>query len=421
MLSLIDSVPRRLLKGQGLSLQAQLLLFLAAAVAVVLRRPDALFHAQFWAEDGQNFYADAYNFGALRALLLPYNGCLHTVPRLGAAASLLLPLEWAPLLMNCIGIAIQVLPITILLSSRCSPWGSLPVRVLYAGVYLALPNSWEINANITNSHFHLALIAVLLMLGCPALTPGWKLIDVLTVLMSGLSGPWSIVFLPLILVYWWIRRFTWSLTLIASVTFSGLLQAAAMLSAHGGARPLAHVGESPGLLVRILGGQILAGALIGTNRIGIDYHLPLLLLVTSLGVTVLFYTLIKAPLSLKLFVVFCFLVLAASLSSPIIVTPQSQWRALLTVSGARYWFLPMLAFLWSLSWCATTDRNISVRRLCAATLLSMVLGVWRDWRYTPYPDKHLSKYAARLRQAPSGSEVIIPINPDGWCVTLGKK
>ncbi len=51
-----------------------LILFWAAAIVataalLILRRPDAVLHAQFWAEDGVVWFADAYNFGALQALL----------------------------------------------------------------------------------------------------------------------------------------------------------------------------------------------------------------------------------------------------------------------------------------------------------------------------------------------------------------
>jgi len=70
--------------------------FWAVAIAVTaallfLRRPDAVFHAQFWAEDGVLWFADAYNFGPLKPLLWARAGYLQTLPRLACAAAL-----WAP-------------------------------------------------------------------------------------------------------------------------------------------------------------------------------------------------------------------------------------------------------------------------------------------------------------------------------------
>src|ERR1017187_995003 len=73
-------------------------------ILLVLRRPDAVFHAQFWAEDGVVWYADAYNLGALRALLHTRDGYLQTLPRLGAMVALWAALLRAPLVMNLIAL-----------------------------------------------------------------------------------------------------------------------------------------------------------------------------------------------------------------------------------------------------------------------------------------------------------------------------
>ena len=43
--------------------------FLAAFLVVFSRRPDAILNAQFWAEDGKFWYADAYHFGAHSLLM----------------------------------------------------------------------------------------------------------------------------------------------------------------------------------------------------------------------------------------------------------------------------------------------------------------------------------------------------------------
>ena len=46
----------------------QTIIWLAAFLMIFSRRPDAILHAQFFAEDGKAWYADAYQFGA-RCLL----------------------------------------------------------------------------------------------------------------------------------------------------------------------------------------------------------------------------------------------------------------------------------------------------------------------------------------------------------------
>jgi hypothetical protein len=71
--------------------------FLASVVLVVSRRPDVLFHAQFWAEDGKFWYADAYNLGAIAPFLHPAAGYFQTLPRLAALFAQLFPMAVAPL------------------------------------------------------------------------------------------------------------------------------------------------------------------------------------------------------------------------------------------------------------------------------------------------------------------------------------
>src|SRR5438067_4282289 len=101
------------------SLLFHLSVFLVGFGIIFSRRPDAILNAQFWAEDGQRWYADAYQFG-IRCLLIPdeLGGYFHSVSRLSALTALIFPFSMAPLVMNLIAIAIQILPASIFLSSR---------------------------------------------------------------------------------------------------------------------------------------------------------------------------------------------------------------------------------------------------------------------------------------------------------------
>jgi hypothetical protein len=78
----------------------QCIVFLLATAVIVLRRPDVIFHAHFYAEDGAVWYADGYNLGWLHALTITAGGYVNTLQRLVAALSLLVPLRDAPLFMN---------------------------------------------------------------------------------------------------------------------------------------------------------------------------------------------------------------------------------------------------------------------------------------------------------------------------------
>ncbi len=75
-------------------------IFKIAFTIIISRRPDALLNAQFWAEDGQIWYANAYNQGILHSLFSPFNGYFQTTSRLTAALTQLFPLAWAPLIFG---------------------------------------------------------------------------------------------------------------------------------------------------------------------------------------------------------------------------------------------------------------------------------------------------------------------------------
>jgi hypothetical protein len=144
------------------------LIFIFACGIVIARRPDAIFHAQFFAEDGAVWFADAYNQGWWTALFIAHVGYYQTFARLGAAVALLVPFSMAPLVLNLIAIAVRAVPVNLILSSRSAEWGNLRTRVVLAALYLALPNSLEVDAGITNSQWILALSALLLLRSCRA-------------------------------------------------------------------------------------------------------------------------------------------------------------------------------------------------------------------------------------------------------------
>ncbi|HEX8355443.1 MAG TPA: hypothetical protein VF611_21225, partial [Pyrinomonadaceae bacterium] len=136
---------------------------------IIARRPDAIFNAQFWAEDGAVWYADAYNVGAFKSLFFPAAGYFQTASRLTASLTQLLPLSRAPLAFALVAVAVQALPANLLISSRFSRLiPRLSVRALLAFAYLALPNSAEIHANLTNTQWRLAVITLLVVLAEPS-------------------------------------------------------------------------------------------------------------------------------------------------------------------------------------------------------------------------------------------------------------
>lgn len=418
------------------AVRLHLVLFATAFLIVYTRRPDAVLHAQFYAEDGTFFFRDAYHFG-LRSLLLTCGGYFHAVPRLTALFAQLFPLAWAPLILNLAAITVQILPLNIFLSSRFSDI-AFQVRLFASFIYLALPNSFEIHANITNVQWHLALLACLLLLAHPARTRAWQLFDATTIFLTSLSSPMGILLVPVAAFVWWKRRNNWAATSFALLSPGAAIQIVSVLL-HWHARQAPHSnilgqtvinggadGASFHSFAAIMGRQVFLSTLLGLNTQNWLLHLHYVSIVetisTALGLGVFAYVLRYAPVELKLFILFASAVLALGLVNPLAGPPDHpQWYWLcLPGCGNRYYFLPMLAFLASLFWIASLKPSARAFRYFAiALLLLLPVGIYRDWRYPPFENFRFAEFAKQFERVPSGTKFIIPINPE-WLMELTK-
>jgi hypothetical protein len=409
-------------ENTGIGFRLQLLAFFIAAALVVSRRPDALFHPQFFGEDGSIWYPEAYMSGWFTSLLHSSNGYFQTLPRLIASVALLVPLRFAPLLENLIGLTLQVLPVNLLLSARARNLGPLFLRILMAGLYLALPNTSELDVAPEEGQWHLALLACILVLACRPSNLKWQVADVSTLLLSGLSGPFSVILLPISLVLWWFRRERWRVIVSATIAGAAIIQLSALGTLAEATRSHAILGATPKLFIQLLAGQVYLAAMLGQSDL--QLHKPVFVLVIAAlgGTAVMAYCFLKARLEWKLLLAFCILVFAASLKNPMVSKTVPQWEILRDASsGIRYWFFPTLAFVWALAWCATRSGNGFFRFVGVAGLLMACAGIVNDWRYPAYRDFHFAQYAAQFASAPTGTMVTIPILPEPWKMQLVKK
>jgi hypothetical protein len=400
------------------------LIFLFAFAILTARRPDAIFHAQFWAEDGHVFYADAYNLGWWRALFHTNVGYFHAVPRIGAALALLVPLVLAPLVLNVIAIAAQALPVNLLLSHRSAVWGSFRYRALLAGIYLALPNCRELSATITNSQCLLALGAFLLLVASTPKSVAGKLFDIVFLLICGLSGPYCIFLLPIAVLLAWKHRDRWRWVPVATLTASCLVEAWGLLVLSPTARPHYFLGASPKLFTDLIAGQIYLATLLGSNGLAFrpSPGLSVFLLLAAIGGTAIFtICVVKSTLEMRLLILFSSMVVAASLISPTArpIPGISIWEQLAVAVGVHYWFFPTLAFAWSLVWCFQS-RAAALKTISGILLCLMCIGIIRDWRHTAFKDLQFRDYASRFEASPPGTVVTIPLNPEGWDMRLTK-
>ncbi|MGC2163524.1 MAG: hypothetical protein WA634_16565 [Silvibacterium sp.] len=408
----------------GLRLWQHAVVFLVACLIFIARRPDAIFHAQFYAEDGRVWFANAYNLGWFAALLRPQYGYFQMLPRLGAALALLVPFFYAPLVLNLIAILFQALPVNILLSTQSSAWGSLRFRIVLAAVYVVLPNCWEISCGITESQWVLGLSAFLVLVACPSRSAAVGAFDVAVLLLYGLSGPFSIFLLAIAIFLLWRRRTGWCWTTVGIFSLTTLIQAWAFLIRDPGARHTIISGASPAWFIRILSGSVYLGTLIGGNDIGFrpgHSTFIFLLCVAIAGTAIVTICIAKANVEMKLLLIFSAMIFAATLVAPNLrpIPGLTGWQELTVGAGMHYWFFPTLAFAWSVLWCFRQQAQV-LKVVSTPLLFLMCFGIIRDLRRPAFTDLKFAEYAERLKAAPAGAVVIIPINPVGWNMVLRK-
>lgn len=404
--------------------------FLIAWLILFSRRPDAILNAQFYAEDGTYWYADAYNH-FWRCLFMSEAGYLHTVPRLVALFALIFPLALAPLVMNLIGLFFQILPINFFLSSR---FNSIPIsiRILGGFLYLGVPNSFEIHATATNIQWHLALLACLVILANSPRSIAWKIFDASILVLASVDSPLGIPLIALVAGIWWVRREKNAELQLFALVPGTIIEIIVLVFSQ--TRRLASNGASLTRLGSIVGGQVFISSILGV-RTSIQFHFGhmrhLLILemgASLIGLAIIIYALLYAPTELKLFVLFSASVLAMALHHPLasLEPAPEQWEMLCIPGvGNRYYFLPMLAFFACLIWMVTNTRwKAKLPRYAALVILLLSpIGVLRDWKYKPFVDFDFPKYVALFERATPGTKVVIPINPiwTTWAMELDKR
>jgi hypothetical protein len=399
-------------------------IFLFACLILISRRPDAIFHAQFYAEDGKAWYADAYNFGWWHALFLPYSGIFQTVPRICASLALLLPFATAPLLLTIFEFLFLALPVNFLLSSRSSAWGSVRFRALLAVAYLALPDSTEISYGISYVQWPMALGAALLVVA--AVPQGWtaRVFEAIYLLLAGLTGPPCIVILPIAAFLLWKSRDRWRWAQCSILAICTMAQLCALFILDPTGRPGCSLGASPMMLMRILCGDIFMGALVGRNGLGTRTDAGGVVFVICFalaGLAIVISCFLKSESTMRLFLLFTALLLAVSLVRPSFYPHgATEWQVLAERSDIRYWVMPSLAFLWVLLWNVQSGNAVmkfaSIVLLCAACFGAAV-----TWIHPALKDLHFTDYARRFESAPPGTVMIIPENPKGFQMQLVKQ
>ncbi len=393
--------------------KVQILVFFGTLVVLFFRRPDAILNAQFWAEDAEWFQRAVLNNFSPATLIDPYAGYLTFFQRFVAMLSFVVPLELSPLFFNLAALFVQALLPVYLWSKRVD---FIPTRlkIFITVIYVLLPYSQEVHANLTNSQWYLALLLFVLIFIKESQHWSVRLIDGFFALAASLSGPFSILLVPVVALEAWRTKKMKRVYYI--VLFGAVVQVAVILLTRRSEH--SDIGYSVTTFLQIVGGQAFASGLFGMWSLGFFFSKPWIApIIAVLGAQLLTLVFVKSNYVMRYFIYFSSIIFLTALTTNLGTPPGSTWWYFFTTVGfgGRYYLLFHLAVFISLGWVLLSKRFWLWLRFVAFGVLALAfaIGVPNDFVHQPYKDFHYQDYMKQFRQLPPGTKFEIPVNPGG--------
>ncbi|MES2693514.1 MAG: hypothetical protein V4773_08580 [Verrucomicrobiota bacterium] len=382
------------------------LTLLVCAIILAARRPELICNPQFWAEDGACFFFQAWEFGA-RTLIEPYAGYLHTTQRIVAAVTVQFDPRWAPTFFVA-----ATMGLTLYVAARTQS-SRFPFRphVTYALAITLVPDTFEVLLFLVNVQWVLAAGFLLLLISSDPRS-GWQYAhDIIAACILGLTGPFSVLFLPLFLWRAFQRRTRASFILAGIVCVSAAIQVWTIWRNPVGL-PVHRIATESLLAVP---GMRIVGSLFFGTWVPPDYPLVVETCLGVFGVVAITALAVRSdgarPERIWLGCAF-FALLAASLFRCRYVLPDLCHATY----GSRYFFPTQLIFIWLLA-AVTADHRRGFARTAACGLLWILAVNTPRLHESALEDNHWTDHAAKLR---TGEGVTVPINP-GWSFTVSPR
>lgn len=378
---------------------------LFAAFVFAIRKPWALLHAQLYAEDGSIFLVQQEQFDA-RAFLEPYMGYLHTLPRLIAwlAAHLLDPAYW-PTFYNGAAFALTVA----LFFRIASPRLAVPGKPALLLAFTLIAHTGEVTINVTNLQWIAAMFLVIQPLLSAPTTALARTTDLFLTALVGLTGPFSLIFLPVFAWRWFRERRLstfWPLFVLAACAavqaWFLLHQPAAPPTPPDPLRPLQ--------LFSVIGSRLLVWSFFGPAAVAPLSHLVRAALAIIFLAALAFWSLRPHPLRaqrLSLLLSFVFISVAC-----LYRTRPDTWERDDLFNGDRYFYLSRLLLFWFLILEFDTPRR-AIAWTARTLVLSGFLVHLHMFLSPAPPDYHWAEHCDPIRR---GVPADIKTLPEDWFI-----
>jgi hypothetical protein len=391
-------------------------LCLVAFGVLWFRRPDAFLYPQFYAEDGRDFFAQAYADG-WHSLFYETMGYCVVYARLADIIGLAVgvPLVYMPWAHTLACLAIYVVVWAVVF------WrfpAALIGRAIAVLATVLMPIGNEIWMSTTAVQWPMTLL--LLMLCTGQLPQCWisRISAAVLLLLASFTGPSVLLIFPVLVLYHWfcgvrsLRAVPWTLWLVA---FGAACNALLLLD-HGSVERISLMPDTAGPAFVHLPFAQLWFPILG-RQVEVIRTLHAILL-TALGIAGWWYLVSRTQGIRRPFILACgagVVVLTAATfithnGTPIGLSPFT--------AGTRYFYLPAVLIAWS--FIAMVHRFDAIRLTVAAAVLC-----WWGWlTYSAvgqlvFPDMAWPAYARVLEE--QRQPMIIPITPPGWIMYVSEE
>lgn len=393
---------------------------------LAMRRPDALLHPQFWAEDGTVFFYEQVVHGAA-AVFLPHAGYLHSVARLVATLASAFPVAFAPFMYNVCALMIGAWCCA-LFSSRAYSFliASDSIRAALCIACAAVPFADELLGTITNVQWFLSLGALLLIAARPQSN---AVVRSAIVILFALSAPQVVIFTPLALWYA-LRRVGPDKAPAIALLIGAAIQVCVFLTHPEEGATGFHAIPILAATVDAWAIRVVLSTVVGHVRAqSIATTAPLLAIALSAALLVTLLAIARSsPARFRNALIAAGIMLGAVTlamsfrgSATAFATPWAitEWR------GERYFWLSsvLLLFLFACAIEAVRGRYRPV--LGAAFVVVVALGVAGNGSIPAFADEHWDVYAPAIASWRGAHEtrhaaptLSVPVNPEPWRFVL---
>ena len=237
------------LRSRPVTRAEKLLLLLGYAVLVLARMPRVAITGRLWAEEGNVYLANAWNYGWWGAIAAIHEDYLNLPATLATLLAVhLAPLRDAPHVTLAVALGIQLLPPLLLLTSGLAWLRDRLALVAALLLVLTPPLSSEVWLNSITSHFHM-MVAVGIILAAPVRGGAVGTLRGAVLLAAPLCGPGSMFAAPLFVLRA-ARDRSWGRAGQAALICAGSLVQMAIYATHQA--PGRHLALSLPLLLSVL-------------------------------------------------------------------------------------------------------------------------------------------------------------------------